>query len=127
MIWLSGTCRLLAFSRSIVTSGKIFLLALASSPNQVVSGLVDILKGVRALIQEFELKSAKRAETLHGGRFEGDHDRAGDPEQGAAESIDDGGGGVLAALALLVRLESQEGETGVGSCAAKAEAGDGEG
>src|SRR5467141_2119584 len=41
--------------------------------------------------------------------------------------MDDGGGSVLAALALLVRLEGQEGETGVGGGAAKAKAGDGEG
>src|SRR6202040_393767 len=95
--------------------------------DQVVSGFVEILKGVRGLIQELELKSAKRAETLHSGRFEGDHDRAGDPEQWAAESIDDGGGSVLAALALRVRLESQERETGVGGGASEAEAGDGEG
>ncbi len=92
-----------------------------------MSGFVDILKGVRALIEELELKSAKRAETLDGGRLEGDHDRAGDPEQGAAESMDDGGGSVLAALALRVRLKGQEGETGVGRGASKAEAGYGEG
>src|ERR1700693_2164553 len=44
--------------------GEIFLLAPASPADQVVSGFVDILKGMRALIQELELKSAKRAETL---------------------------------------------------------------
>src|SRR6266478_3781849 len=41
--------------------------------------------------------------------------------------MDDGGRSVLAALALLVRLESQERETCVGSGASKAEPGDGEG
>src|SRR6266404_618580 len=41
--------------------------------------------------------------------------------------MDDGGGSVLAALALLVRLESQERETGVRGGASKAEAGDGTG
>src|SRR5882762_840646 len=41
--------------------------------------------------------------------------------------MDDGGGSVLAALALLVRLEGQEGETGIGGGASKTEAGDGEG
>ena len=44
-------------------------------------GFVEILQGVTTLIQKFVLESAKLAETLHGGRFEGNDDRAGNSEQ----------------------------------------------
>ena len=86
---------------------------------------VEILKSVIALILDFELESAELAETLHGGRFEGDDDGAGNSEERTAQSIDDCGGGVVAAFALRVRAEAQENHAGVGRAAS--EAGDGEG
>src|SRR5208283_344568 len=65
------------------------------------------------------------AKTLHSGRFEGDDDGAGNSEQLGAQSLDDRGGGVVVALPLLVRLEGQKDETGIGRVASEAEAGDG--
>ena len=88
---------------------------------------VEILKRVIALIEEFELEPAELSETLHGGRFEGDDDGAGNSEERAAQSIDDCGGGVLAALALRVGPEAQEDQAGVRRAASEAEAGNGEG
>ena len=94
---------------------------------EVVGDFVEILKSVIALIEQFELESAELAEALHGGRFEGDDDGAGNSEEWAAQPIEDGGGGVFASLALLVRAKGQEDQAGVGGAASEAEAGDGEG
>ena len=92
-----------------------------------MSGLVEILKGVITLILDLELESAELAETLHGGRFEGNDDGAGNSGQWTTQAINDGSGSVLPALALLIRLEGQEGESGVGRIASKAESGNSEG
>src|SRR5271157_1620214 len=108
-------------------SGEVFFLALAARASEVVSDFVEILKSVIALIQEFELESAKLAETLHGGGFEGDDDGAGNSEERTAQSIDDYGGGVVAAFALRIRPQAQENQAGVGRAASEAEAGDREG
>ena len=43
-----------------------------------MGGFVDILEGVITLIEKLVLESTKLAEALHGGRFEGDDDSAGD-------------------------------------------------
>ena len=42
---------------------------------------VEILKRCDGLVLEFELKAAELAETLHGGRLEGDDDGAGNSER----------------------------------------------
>src|ERR1019366_3473130 len=103
------------------------VIAPEASASEVVGDFVEILKTVIALIEEFELESAELPETLHGGRFEGDDDGAGNSEEWAAQPIDDGGRGMLAALALRVRPEAQKDQAGVGRTASEAEAGDGEG
>ena len=63
---------------------------------------VEILKGVIALIQEFELETAELPKPLDSGRFEGDDDGAEIPKW-SAQPIDDCGGGMIASLALRVR------------------------
>ncbi len=105
-------------------AGEIFLRALPGGANEVMSGFVEVLQGVTALIEQFVLKSAKLAETLDGGRFEGNDDGAGDSEERAAKAIQDGSGGMLFSLALRVRTKRQEDKAGVGRGAAEAEAGD---
>src|SRR5208282_198398 len=105
-------------------SGEI--LAPEASAREIVGDFVEILKGVIALIQEFELEPAELAETLHGRRFEDDDNGAGNSEQGAAQSIENGGGGVVVALALRIRPEGQKYQAGVGRAASETEAGDGE-
>src|SRR5271157_1181511 len=105
-------------------SGEVF--APEASAREVVGDFVEILKTVIALIQEFELEPAELAETLHGGRFEGDDNGTGNSEQWAAQSIEDCGGGVVMALALRVRPEGQKYQAGVGRAASEAETGDGE-
>ena len=89
-------------------------------------GFVDVLEGVVALILQLELKAAKLAEALYGGRFEGDDEGAGDSEELRAQATDKVGGGVLFAFALRVGAEREKDETGVGGVASEAEAGDGE-
>ena len=84
---------------------------------------VEILKSVIPLILEFELESAELSQTLHGGRFEGDNNRAGNSEEWAAQPIKDCGSGVLAALAFRIGPEAQENQAGVGRAASEAEAG----
>src|SRR5208282_1368752 len=105
-------------------SGEI--LAPEASAREIVGDFVEILKGVIALIQEFELEPAELAETLHGRRFEDDDNGAGNSEQGAAQSIENGGGGVVVALALRIRPEGQKYQAGVGRAASETEAGNGE-
>ena len=86
-------------------AGDIFFRALAGGANQVVGRLVEILEGMRSLIEEFVLETAELAETLDGGRLEGNGDGAGDSEERAAETVDDGGGSMFFALALAVGTE----------------------
>src|SRR5271169_1928113 len=108
-------------------SCQVLFGTLGSGTNQVVSSFVDVLQGVIALIEQFVLEAAELAETLDGRRLEGDDDGAGDSEERAAEAVQDGSGGMLFTLALPVRTKGQEDESGVGSGAAEAEAGDREG
>src|SRR5271156_5834685 len=108
-------------------SCQVFFRTLGGGTNEVVGGFVEILEGMSSLIEEFVLEAAELAETLDGRRLEGDHDGAGDSEERAAETVQDGSGGMLFTLTFTVRLERKKHETGVGSGAAEAEAGDREG
>ena len=80
-------------------------------------------KRVIALILGAELKSAELAQTLHGGRFKGDDDRAGDSDKGPrSRSITAARCGRGPCVA--IRLEGEKNEAGVGRAASKAETGD---
>src|SRR5208282_4123352 len=103
-------------------SGKIF--AFGPSPNQVVSHLIQILQSVIALVLKLILKSAKLSKPLHRRRLEDNHDRSRNTEQRPPQPLNDGGSGVLASLALRVRLQRQKHEARVGRRAPEAEPGD---
>ena len=64
---------------------EIFLRALRQLRDEFMSVLSRSCKRVRAMIEQFELESAELSETLDGGRFEGDDESAGNPEQAGRE------------------------------------------
>ena len=133
----SGTCRLLAFSRSMVTRncGSLAVKLLYKPVRslrallwrtRVLRGFGEFFEGVPPLILQFVLEAAKLAEALHRGRKKGQHQSSRDAKQAAPNPVHDGFGGMLVALALLIGLQGDEDDAEIGRISGKTEAADGE-
>ena len=101
------------------------ILARCGLPDNVVRRVRQFLEGVRSLVLYHELKAAELSKAANGGRQRREDNRALNPEQARAHSIQNRGGAVLLALALLVRLQRDENQSLIRRGPGKTEAGNG--
>ncbi len=96
-------------------------------PHQILRDVVELFDGVAAFVLHLKGEAAKAADAGDGRRQEGEGLHIGKLHQRSAETVDDGGGGILRALALIDVGQVQEDHALVGAAAGEAEAHDAEG